>query len=387
MKRYRQSFERFEQPVLKNDYGTRIPNQHDPYIIDDDDDNEQGGTKRQRTGGATNVGWMKDCDRKHDIPYKCRPLLEHRDKEILNKGSNFMTIVGKSGTGKTVLLDHIVPKYKANNIIVCSLIKDNDVHQAIFEWSDENGIDCCIVHNLEDATRAVDIAKAKFHSLPPNQRHNHHTILIFDDFSKYKSGRDNPLNNFAIQAYSTLRNCGFSFIFVTQDYSNIPTLVRSNLSHIYMFPFTNYYGLLQLRLDLNSNLNPDAMTKAAAAIEAENRRFNFTDKLNKTKSEKEQQQAQQTDEDEEKSMPPNKRRRRKVNAKRRLGLKNLDKKQTSTTEGLGQPPQKKTRTNSKMHPQFETLWDGVNARINAEPFTFCLFKFPDEVYINMKKLV
>ena len=86
-------------------------------------------------------------------------------------------------------------------------------------------------------------------------------------------------------------------------------------------------------------------------------------------------------------MPPNKRRRRKVNAKRRLGLKNLDKKQTSTTEGLGQPPQKKTRTNSKMHPQFETLWDGVNARINAEPFTFCLFKFPDEVYINMKKLV
>lgn len=398
MMRIRQSFKDFEKPVFKNDYGTAITyNKHQPFEGMGTDGNPPDEAKRRHYKVSKNdSGWMKECDRKHDIPYKCPPLLKHRDESILNKGSNFITIVGKSGTGKTVLLDHIVPKFKVMNIIVCSLIKDNEVHETIADWADEHDIDCCVVNTLERAVQAVDIAKAKFLAQPPEERYKYHTLLVFDDFSKFKTGRDNPLNNFAIQAYSTLRNCGFSMIFVTQDYSNIPTLVRANLSHVYMFPFTNFHGLLQLKLDINSNLNPEVMSSAADGVENENKRFSFVSKMTKNDKEVDDKNKEVEEEPEASTTTSSRKRKRQSNSKKRpikkrkLGLGTVNKLQSvsklkdgSSSSVKKEPYRYRT---SKMLPEFNRLWDGVSARINAEPFTFCLFKYPDSVYINMKKI-
>lgn len=293
-------------------------------------------------------GWEQSFKKKistRPISYKCQPLIAHHDKEILNKGSNFIVIVGESGSGKTVLLNALVPMFNVQNIIICTVIENNDVHWTIYKWATTKGLDACIVTDLAAAEEAVDIAHRKF--INHGSDFHYHTLIVLDDFSAYRNGRDNNLNNFAIRVYSTKRNSGFSFILVTQDYSNVPTLVRTNVSHIFVFPFNNHHGLVQLKSDVKNrmtNWTHDAKTKT---VKGRKRQRPESDDDTKTKTDDAQQRH---------------------NKKRHLNIEE----------------KKELRLTSK--ERFDLWWKDLWERIGSKPYTFCLFKKPNSVYINFDKI-
>ena len=292
------------------------------------------------------TGWKKSLKNISTTPiaYKCQPLIEHHNKDILNRGSNFIVIVGESGCGKTVLLNVIVPMFKAQNIIICTVIKDNDVHWTIYNWARTKQLDACIVTDLDKAEEAVDIAKRKF--MDHGMDYHYHTLIVLDDFSAYRNGRDNDLNNFAIRVYSTMRNCGFSFVLVTQDYSNVPTLVRTNLSHIFVFPFNNHHGLVQLKSDVKQRMTQWKDMKQP---------------LLKNKGSKKRKLSEIDDDDKE---------NKKIKGDDETSIVVVDKSGRKLTD----------------KEQFDAWWRKLWERISDKPYTFCLFKKPDSIYINFDKI-
>lgn len=323
---------------------------------------------------------MAEGDHKNDVPYEPRPLIKHNDKDgIMRDGSNFIVIVGKSGTGKTLLLNHLIPKQKLKNIIITSVIRDNDCHKAIFDWADKKGIDACVVNTLADAQSAVNIAARKHDLLKyePQKQVQQHSALVFDDFSTYRSGRDNSFNNFAIICFSTLRNKGFSMYFVTQDYSNVPTLVCSNETHVFIFPFTNFYGLVRLMNDLRNNMEPETLKRAACVLI---RTRPTWIKL------RDQKDTDDDDDETQKKMsdptphPTDKKKRKRVRAVMPGDYTADEEPTTPTTK------EPKRRRGLIQTPDFERFWKVMTERINSEPYTYCLCKIPNEIFINKTKI-
>lgn len=209
----------------------------------------------QQTKNQKEEGWKQTASQLKTpiIPYHCRRLVRHHNPDILKDGSNFIVIVGETGAGKSVLLTAIVPMFKIRNLIICSCLENNDVHLTIHFWALQHGIESCIRHTLEEATEAVAIAEQEY--FESGQDPDQHTLLIIDDFSNYKSGRDESLNNFAIRIFCTKRNSGFSGVLITQCWSNVPTIARSCvITGIIVFPFNNYWGIEGLKKDLMSKM-------------------------------------------------------------------------------------------------------------------------------------
>lgn len=188
------------------------------------------------------------------IPYEAPELIKHKHP-LLNDGSNFIGIVGHSGSGKTMILRDLVPMFYAQCIILCSVVKFNPVHLAIFLWAKARQIRMGIYNSVERADAAVSALVQEYQAMEPEEQKQFHNLLVSDDFTNYQQRREDRFNNFLIKAFSLLRNMNFSMVCVTQDYSNIPTLVRSNLRIIIIFAQGNHHGLTQLKLDLKNNLS------------------------------------------------------------------------------------------------------------------------------------
>lgn len=182
------------------------------------------------------------------IPFDFPPLIKHKNQDFLQDGSNFFALIGESGCGKTGLLRILIPMFNIKNLIICSLIQGNPIHRKIYEWCLAHGTDACIVHDRALAEEACARAARKFKQAGEDP--HMHSLLFMDDFSKYRSGCDEELNNFAITALNTYRNYNFSIGLATQNYGNIPTKARSSLNDIFVFPFGDAYGLQQMRRDL-----------------------------------------------------------------------------------------------------------------------------------------
>ena len=204
------------------------------------------------------------------IDYVPPKLIKHKDPTIRD-GSNFILMVGQSGTGKTMLLLDKIPGFNMVRILIFSLIAGNPVHFRIYNWAKEKGIEAGLFNDIARAKRAIQAVEREHTELETEEEKlMHHTVIIMDDFSRFSSRRGEELNNFAIYCFSILRNHNCSMIHITQDWTNIPTLVRTNGRRVFVFPFRNQYGLGSLRRDITQGLNDETIDRTIEELSKNN---------------------------------------------------------------------------------------------------------------------
>lgn len=148
-----------------------------------------------------------------------------RHKDFFRDGFISMTVIGKSGCGKTVFLANVLPYMSENikTVVIASAIEGVGVHRAMrdhFNRPKEGRL--CSIHYDPLALREY------IRTLNSNGIVSLHDqgMLIFDDFNRGKA--TGPYWEFVIDAFTKFRNLGWNMIILAQQPSFIPTIVRNN---------------------------------------------------------------------------------------------------------------------------------------------------------------
>lgn len=197
--------------------------------------------EKDQSDGEEDV--LEECDVGVRIKQTYEPLIKHKNEKILHDGSNFISITGHSGCGKTFLLGTIIPAFDCSLIIVCTQIRGNKTNNTIKKYCDQKGIKFIICYTVPEAFKAVQEAV-------DDEEDTGHKVLIMDDFTEYSPSRSNPFNVFAQSTFCQLRNYNFSMIFITQSYVVIPPIVRVNLSQRFIYPMSSDGAVMSLKKDL-----------------------------------------------------------------------------------------------------------------------------------------
>jgi len=166
-------------------------------------------------------------------------------KGVLNEGSNRIAICGSSGTGKSTLLLEILPLFSSNttNILLCTSKPYDNSHTAIGNYCKSCNIK---FHKLNDCLAIADAIQ----EIVEKKKDTEHFIVIFDDLSASNSTNMNdPINDLITTAYRVLRSFGGSLIMIVQSYYSLPTRVRENLTHRFIFQLGNIYSIRALLED------------------------------------------------------------------------------------------------------------------------------------------
>jgi hypothetical protein len=158
-------------------------------------------------------------------------------------------ILGQTGTGKSFLLLSLIPLFgQLSQVVVCSLIVGNPIYLRIAQWCKANGIDYGFASDPTTARKTIEGMIAK-------RKEDTYCLCIFDDFSQASASKNNEYNNVMIMSYQLLRNYGCHCIAMTQDYTNIPTLCRTNMTFLVAFKAKNKYGIWSMAKDF-INMTP-----------------------------------------------------------------------------------------------------------------------------------
>lgn len=149
------------------------------------------------------------------------PTIKH-SSPFFRDGFLSMTIVGKSGCGKTQMLASILPGISPSikTVIIATVVKNVPVHLAIKEYFTKKGIYSAISYDPMELRGFVEYAEKIGHVSLERQG-----LIIFDDFNTGRA--TGPYWEFIIHAFTKLRNSGWNFIILSQQPSFIPTIVRN----------------------------------------------------------------------------------------------------------------------------------------------------------------
>jgi hypothetical protein len=75
-------------------------------------------------------------------------------------------------------------------------------------------------------------------------------IVVFDDFSQQRSGRNDPYTQCATMVSAMLRNYNYHCAFITQSSTNVPTLYRNNANVRIVFQMNDQHAVRSIRGDL-----------------------------------------------------------------------------------------------------------------------------------------
>ena len=155
------------------------------------------------------------------IPIPAGHTLRHTSP-FFRPGFVSMTIVGKSGCGKTQLLASVLPGIspEIRTIIIATAVRNVPLHLAIKKFFSSRGVFCGISHDPEEMRAFVEMSERLRHVTPDKQG-----LIIFDDFNTGRA--TGPYWDFTIHAFTKLRNSGWNFIILSQQPSFIPTIVRN----------------------------------------------------------------------------------------------------------------------------------------------------------------
>lgn len=156
-----------------------------------------------------------------EIRAKQPPIIKH-DGDFLRDGFLAMSIVGKSGCGKTVMLSSILSKLSSSikTVLIATVVRANPDHIAIVDYFRKKGVFSAICEDPEmmyTFTRHVEISG----EVSPKRQ----GLIVFDDFNTGKP--TGPFWEFTVHAFTKLRNMGWNFIIIAQQPSFIPTIVRN----------------------------------------------------------------------------------------------------------------------------------------------------------------
>lgn len=143
----------------------------------------------------------------------------------LGKGCIFMCIVGATGTGKSKMVLNILPNFTQDttDIIICTLICDNPIHNQIKKYCKEADIKFHICYDVPTGEETIE-------NIIEKNGKKGHKVIILDDFTNFHKSDTDQYNMFANKCFSLLRNYNCSVIYITQSYNTIPTKTRTNIS-------------------------------------------------------------------------------------------------------------------------------------------------------------
>ncbi|MDR3597947.1 ATPase/DNA packaging protein, partial [Clostridium sp.] len=170
----------------------------------------------------------------------------HKSKLLCN-GSNRISIIGSSGSGKSTVLLQLIPMFTNDlKYIILATVKDNDdAHTAIEKYCNEYKIKFVKVNNPETAMDEID-------KVLQSKKISDHALIIFDDYATgYNSSANDPSNKVIVTCYSLLRSFNCSMIMITQSYNNVPTRVRENITMLILFKLKNVFSLRAALEDIN----------------------------------------------------------------------------------------------------------------------------------------
>jgi len=167
------------------------------------------------------------------------------NKFPLPKGHTAGLIIGKSGSGKTTLLLQIIPLFaNLSQVIICSKIDGNPVHEGVKNWCEENEIEYEFASEPEQAMATIEQCVQR-------KEEDKFGLIVFDDFAQgCSNNRDNKYTRIMITTYQQLRNYGYRMISITQSYTGVCTLVRNNANFIVLFPMTNIHSIRSALQDI-----------------------------------------------------------------------------------------------------------------------------------------
>lgn len=155
------------------------------------------------------------------IPVPSLPVIRHASP-FFRDGFLSMTIIGKSGCGKTRMLASILPGISPSikTIVIATVIKGVPLHIAIKNYFQKKGLLCGIEYEPDTLRRFVQMAEEYGQVSLDKQG-----LIIFDDFNTGRA--TGPYWDFTIHAFTKLRNSGWNFIILSQQPSFVPTIVRN----------------------------------------------------------------------------------------------------------------------------------------------------------------
>lgn len=150
------------------------------------------------------------------------PVIRHKTP-LLHDGFVSMLVIGKSGCGKTKFVETLIPLLSDSirTIIIATIIHGVPLHRQILEYCKRKNIYGGISYDPDELREYVDIS-AENNAVNMQKQ----GLLLFDDFN---DGRmRGPYWDFAVHAFSKLRNLGWNFIIIAQYPTFIPPIIRNN---------------------------------------------------------------------------------------------------------------------------------------------------------------
>ena len=220
---------------------------------DDSDDESKGNGKRQLT---TKGQFGLRIVLPHDKP------VVHKT-EYLPNGHLSIIITGSSGSGKSHMLLELLPQIaNISQIIIASLVPSNPVYRTIRKWCDEEDIEFYLVNNPDEGRSVIEQAISE-------KDKGKQGVVCFDDFTQQKPSRSDPYNQLVNMTSAMLRNHGYHSIFITQSYTNVPTLYRNNANVRVFFTMNDIHAIRSIKKDIlvgKSSISEDDFDSLFALI-------------------------------------------------------------------------------------------------------------------------
>lgn len=183
-----------------------------------------------------------------EIVFEHKPAVKHKT-DYFPDGFVCIEMIGCSGCGKSSLLVKLVPQFTGlKNVLVCSRITGGDaydVYEQVEAWCDDNDIRYDFASDPMDALVALDdIANGAKYG--PDEC----GLVILDDFSDQKSGRNEPFNNVVAKVGAMMRNYHLNSICITQSATNMPTLFRNNANVRVIFTMNDHNAVRSITQDV-----------------------------------------------------------------------------------------------------------------------------------------
>jgi len=176
------------------------------------------------------------------------PSVKHKS-EILRDGFVSMVVIGKSGCGKTKFVESLIPLFsdKIKTIIVATIIHDVPLHRQIIEYCRRRNMTGGISYDPDELRSYVDMS-AENKTVNMDKQ----GLMFFDDFNDGRAR--GPYWDFAIHAFTKLRNLGWNFIIISQYPTYIPPIIRNNSTCRVFFDCYSASALRSIESDLKSRV-------------------------------------------------------------------------------------------------------------------------------------
>lgn len=177
------------------------------------------------------------------IPLPMYELLKNK-LEWMVDGSNFISITGSTGTGKTVQLLSLIPYFtNLSQIIICSLKIGDPAHKAIEDYANNNNIEYAFCYEPEMTMDTIEEYGAK-------KNPKTYGCVIFDDFTGANRYSNSDIyNKIVSEFFCKARGSGYHSIMITQDTTSLIPLVRTNTNVRIIYPMARKIAVQKMSED------------------------------------------------------------------------------------------------------------------------------------------